>query len=301
LLDLDRNRLIHQRFTHFLPPTSQDAFYLLCQRVFKSDTRQAAELELVSARFNRLVVQLEAVRDASSRGKHCRVSLLDITDRKRLEQQILEISDNEQARIGQDIHDGLCQQLVSLSFDANLMESQLSAQRPPDLAVAHRIASRLDQATTYARELSRGLFPIRLETDGLPPALEELARTTSQRNGIRTRFQGDERVTLASRNVATHLYRIAQEAVNNAVKHGRPRLITIRLNTKGHQLVLSVEDDGGGVILPKEPDKLSGMGMHIMEYRSRSIGATLLVSPGARGGTVVTCCLPWKKGDPPLA
>jgi signal transduction histidine kinase len=210
---------------------------------------------------------------------------------RRLERQILEISDREQARIGQEIHDGLCQQLVSLAFDANALEAELSSARRPEAATAKRIADYLDQAITESRQLSRGLFPIRLETEGLPSALEELAYGTGERFGVPCLFKSSGPVIVKNHAMAIHLYRIAQEAVNNAVKHSRPRTISILLRSRADQIELRIEDDGAG-LASEAPGRLAGMGLHIMDYRARSIGGTLHVGRGPGGGTAVCCCAP---------
>jgi len=215
----------------------------------------------------------------------------DITDRKRLERQILEISDREQARIGQDIHDGLCQHLVSLAFDANSLEQKLTAQRRPEAETARRLADFLDQAISESRQLSRGLFPVRLEKEGLAPALDELAKATRDRFKLQCRFDGKGPGAVENSAIATHLYRIAQEAVTNAVKHSRARSVRICLRDHAVQLELRVEDNGTG--FPSAAQKQSkGMGLHIMEYRARMIGGTLHLKSTRRGGTVVSCCVP---------
>lgn len=216
----------------------------------------------------------------------------NITERQRLERQVLEISDHEQARIGQELHDGLCQQLVSLAFDANSLEQQLAQTQHAETPTAHRIAEFLDRAITEARQLSRGLFPVRLEAEGLPSALEELAISTSERFGVNCRFATNEPAAVKSKSVATHLYRIAQEAVNNSVRHGQARSIEIRLQSREDQLELRVEDDGTGASAQTlVPGKLTGMGLYIMDYRARSIGGTLRLEPSRSGGTTVSCCL----------
>jgi PAS domain S-box-containing protein len=215
----------------------------------------------------------------------------NITERHRLERQLLEISDREQARIGQDIHDGLCQHLVSLAFDANSLRQELSAQRRPQARTARRIAALLDRAITDSRQLSRGLFPVRLETEGLPSALEELAKTTRDRFKLHSRFASKGPLTVENSAMATHLYRIAQEAVRNAIKHSGARRISIRLIGRTKALELSVEDDGVG-LSNVNWRQATGMGLHIMEYRARTIGATLDIGPGRQGGTLVSCCVP---------
>jgi signal transduction histidine kinase len=198
----------------------------------------------------------------------------DVTERHRLERQILEISDLEQARIGQDMHDGLCQQLVSLAFDANLLESELSAHRRPEAKKARRIAEFLDQAITETRQLSRGLFVVRLETEGLPLALKELARANSARSQIHCRFESQGSAAVKNIAIATHLYRIAQEAVTNAIKHSRAGDVSIRLKVRESQIELKVEDDGAG-LSPSKKKKAAGL--------------------GRRGGTIVSCCVPLPK------
>ena len=219
-------------------------------------------------------------------------------DRRRLEKQILEVSDREQARMGQEIHDGLCQQLVSLAFDAVSLEQQLTSEGRAEAVIASRLAKHLDKAITEARQLSQGLFPIRLEADGLAPALEELSRSTRERFPVSCRFLHDYPVSVANSVVATHLYRIAQEAVNNAVKHSRARDISIRLRAQADQLQLKVEDDGVGMG-PEAARRKQGMGLHIMDYRARSMGGTLCFGAGKRGGTWVSCSVACPADPPP--
>jgi PAS domain S-box-containing protein len=219
----------------------------------------------------------------------------NISERHQLERQILEISDREHARIGQDIHDGLCQHLVSLGFDANSLQGQLTSARRPEAKTARRIADYLDRAITEARQLSRGLFPVRLAKEGLPPALEEMAATTRDRFKIRCRFASQGPVAVESSVTATHLYRIAQEAVRNAVKHSRASSVAIRLRARAGALELSVTDNGVGLPDASRNTQL-GMGLQIMDYRARTIGGTLQIGPGSRGGTKVSCCVPASAG-----
>ena len=206
--------------------------------------------------------------------------------RIRLERQILEISDREQARIGQDIHDGLCQQLIGMAFNANSLEQTLSSQQRAEAVTARRISVLLDEAITEARRVCRGLYPVRLKTEGLIPALEELAHTVTERFGLRCECQLGTRRLLCDITTATHLYRIAQEAVNNAVKHSGARNIHLRLDASDGALELEIQDDGTGFRMG--PSRAGGMGLHIMDYRARTIGASLeILDTGA--GTKVSC------------
>jgi signal transduction histidine kinase len=156
------------------------------------------------------------------------------------------------------------------------------------------MADYLDQAITESRQLSRGLFPVRLGEVGLNPALQELADSTSARFKIQCRFAGKRPVAVKHAATATHLYRIAQEAVNNAVKHSRARIVCIRLRAQANQIELSVEDDGAG-LSPAKRKKATGLGLHIMDYRARAVGGTFHIGPGPQGGTVVSCCVPRPK------
>lgn len=215
----------------------------------------------------------------------------DITDRKRLEREILEISDQEQLRIGQDLHDGLGQQLTGVAFLAKVLGEDLAAERSPRAQSAKKIAQLVQDAISRTRDLAHGLSPVGLEAHGLAPALEELARHTEEILGIRCAFVGDPRITPDEASANVHLYRIAQESVNNAIKHGKAKNITIRLGVADAKGLLAVEDDGIGYRSDGGGAR-KGMGLRIMAYRARMIGAALTIRPGASGGTVVSCTIP---------
>jgi PAS domain S-box-containing protein len=219
----------------------------------------------------------------------------DITEQKRAEREILEISEREQARIGQDLHDSLCQQLVSLAFDANSLQRKFAAHELPEAVIAGRLARVLDQAITESRRLARGLFPIRLQAEGLASALEELAQSISHRFPVQCRFDCPQPVPVKDHAVATHLYRIAQEALNNSLKHAQAGTLSIQLRSDAGSLELRVQDDGIG--LPETPARPGGMGLHIMHYRAATLGATLCIGPGPAGGTIVSCCVPSPSGE----
>jgi PAS domain S-box-containing protein len=214
----------------------------------------------------------------------------DVTDRRRLEREILEISDREQARIGQDLHDGLCQQLVSLGFDNHALEQQLAAHALPEVTVVQKMGQVLDDAITEARAVSRGLFPVQLEVDGLSLALQQLAAGTRARTKVTCRMECPQPVSVSDNAVATHLYRIAQEAVNNAIKHSRASMILIQLNSSENRVELKISDNGIGLSIA--PDSSRGMGLHIMNYRAQVIGGALSIAPVPGHGTMVSCSAP---------
>jgi PAS domain S-box-containing protein len=214
----------------------------------------------------------------------------DITERSRLQRQILEISDREQARIGQDVHDGLCQQLIGMGFSLNSLEELLSADQRPEAATAIKVGKLLDEAIDEARRVCRGLYPVRLSTQGLQSALEEMAVGASERYGVHCWCEPGKDAPGCDVATATHLYRIAQEAVNNALKHSGARNITIRLTSTAGETVLEVKDDGKGLGSHRQSGA-GGMGLHIMEYRARLIGGTLRLASD-NTGMVVSCRMP---------
>ncbi len=211
----------------------------------------------------------------------------NITARKLLEKQIAEISDREQARIGQDLHDGLCQHLVSTAFAAELLREKLAGENRAEAAKAEAIAEMVNVAITQSRQLARGLYPVRLEVDGLSSALEELAVNVQARNAVHCRFACDDPVMIQDEVAGSNLYRIAQEAVNNAIKHARSKNISIGLGAVEDEVTLTIKDDGVGFHHAPAPG--AGMGLHIMNYRARMIGASLDIRRGAGGGTIVIC------------
>jgi signal transduction histidine kinase len=214
----------------------------------------------------------------------------EIQERMNLERRILEISEREQARIGQDLHDGLCQHLVGTTFSANLLKERLAAKGMPESADAAQIAALLDESITQARSLARGLHPVRLEDQGLATALQELVDGVNARFNVQCALvcKGDER-DLAD-EVAIHLYRIAQEAITNAIKHAKARRINVSLDVEKSHFELRVDDDGIGLAV--ERSRPESMGLHIMEYRARMIDARFSVQSQSAGGTRVICASP---------
>ena len=222
-------------------------------------------------------------------GDRLLIAANDVTERDRLEKQILEISDQERERIGQDLHDGLCQLLSGIKFKTTLLEQKLQAKAADEASDARAIEGLLNGAIQQARNIARGLHPVDLEARGLMSALEELSRSVAEVYGIDCNCELREPVLVHEHLVAMHLYRIAQEAINNALRHGCATRIVIRLSGGAKPLCLSIVDNGLGI--PPQPQRKIGMGLHLMNYRARAIGASMEIAPGPRGGTMVTCRL----------
>jgi PAS domain S-box-containing protein len=228
-----------------------------------------------------------ALRDASGNVRHFIFTGVDITESKRLEKAILEISAREQQRIGQDLHDGLGQHLTGIAFMSKVLEQKLADQSPQEAADAAKIVNLVNEAIYKARELSRGLLPVVSDAGGLMSALEQLAAQVEDLFGISCRFECDQPVLIHDNDDAMHLYHIAQEAVNNAIKHGRARHIVISLVETEDAGVLGIRDDGSG--LHEEHGSSSGMGLRIMNYRAKVIGGALDIRRSRAGGVEVIC------------
>jgi len=222
-------------------------------------------------------------------GSRLLIAANDLTERKRLEEQILVISEQEQERIGQDLHDGLCQLLSGIKFKTTLLEQKLLAKAPDEAREARALESLLNLAIQQARNMAHGLHPVRLEARGLMSALEDLAGSVESVYGIECICRFRQPVLVHDHHVAAHLYRIAQEAINNAIRHGQASRIWLRLVSHHDRLTLSVRDNGSG--FPDKPKKKSGLGLALMNYRARSIGAALKVRSRPRRGTLVNCWL----------
>lgn len=239
-----------------------------------------------------LAITASEIRNHADQRVCVLVMLEDVTAERRLQKEILDISEQEQIRIGQDLHDRLGQELTGIAFLCKGLQSSLEAESHDRSGEVARVVELLNQSIVNARNLARGLHPVALEMGGLVDALQELAGGTEELFGIKCQVQGKPPATgpEEDREVAMHLYRIAQEAVTNAVKHGGASRVRIELKSPPGQLVLAVTDNGRGFPDPRFPS--SGMGMHIMRYRAQVLGGTLTIRPAPGGGSVVRCSVP---------
>ena len=215
---------------------------------------------------------------------------IDITDHKELERGILEIGDEEQHRIGRDLHDTLGQSLTGIAFLSRVLARRLTERAAAEAEQADQIAQLVSTALAQTRTISHGLCPVELTDEGLMIALRQLADGVERLFGIPCAFECPSPVLISDAAAAKNLYHIAQEAVSNATKHAQPRQLRIALLEDGGRVSLSVSDDGVG--LPERLPEGKGMGLRIMNYRANLIGAALQVGRGPAGGTRVVCSLP---------
>ena len=206
-----------------------------------------------------------------------------------LEREVLEVGEREQRRIGQDLHDGLCQHLTGTALASQVLAERL----PADTQLrndARRLVQLIEDGITLARGIAKGLYPIELQSGGLMHALEEFTANTSNMFGINCRFECLSPVLIENPSTAAHLYRIAQEAVSNAIRHGRATDIEVVLEESDAGIRLRVTDNGVGVPDPL-PDH-DGMGLRTMADRASSIGGQFTLNPGMMGGAEVVCFAP---------
>ncbi len=219
----------------------------------------------------------------------------DLTERKTLERRLLDIADEEQKRIAHDLHDGLGQELTGLAMMAEALSIELREKSLPESKTAKKIAHLLDGSLRSVRGMAQGLRPVEidshgLESNGLAAALERLALQTAQMHRVQCKFDATDSIPNRGSEVATQLYRIVQEAVTNAAKHGKPNVIEIKLGKKNEEMELFVSDDGVGMV--ENSNSTGGIGMRSMHYRCSLIGARLSIESKPDGGTVVACRLP---------
>jgi signal transduction histidine kinase len=236
-----------------------------------------------------LLTSLRALHDGlESKVRERTVALTqEMAERARLEKEILEVSEREQRRIGHDLHDSLCQHLTGTALAGQVLGEKLAAKALPEASDANKIVELVEEGITLARNLARGIYPVEMEAEGLMAAFEELANNITNVSKITCLFECDPPVLIQDAAVTTHLYRIAQEAISNAIRHGKAKRIGISLSERGGVITLTVEDDGSG--LPEGWQKGQGLGTRIMSHRAAMIGAAIALEPNPTGGTLVRC------------
>ncbi len=289
LLGRDRATLEQSRLVDFVAEEQRNAANQWFDQIAGGTAPSTMEWDFITASGEQVRLEISTRLVHHSNGQvEIEGIARDVTERRRLEKEILEISTREQRRIGHDLHDGVCQQLAGIAFLSDTLADRLQDQGRPEAAEAEKITELVHKANKQTRGVARGLFPVQLEGNGLVSALEELAESAVGFFDARCEFQCDTPVVIRDHTIAHHLYYIAQEAILNAVKHGRARRIQVRLEAaEQDQFLLAVRDDGVGLPLPHTPSR--GMGIRIMKYRARMIGAELQVGPRASGGVEVLC------------
>lgn len=215
--------------------------------------------------------------------------LREANERRRLEHEVLGISEHEQQRIGNDLHDTICQHLSATALAAEVLAARLEQKQSNETEAAHHIVKMVEESIQLARGLAMGLSPVEVSADGLMDALHRLAAYTTRQSNVGCELDYDKPLRVANVETATHLYRIVHESINNAVKHAKANMIVVSVAQEGSAVRMTIRDDGVGY---KENTASKGMGIRIMAYRASMMEGTFDIQPNPSGGTIVTCLFP---------
>jgi PAS domain S-box-containing protein len=279
-------QIIGREIDILLPQSARDCVlhklrYILATGETATYEFQSTEGDRVRYFENRAVL----VRDDGI-GTGISISTRDITERKRLEQEILDVSGRERQSIGRDLHDGLGQELTGVALMLRGLGSRVRERCPEAMDSINEIVALVNQSIENARSLARGLLPVRTETGGLAFALRELASRGRDLYGMQVNFRAEVWPELnLDETDASHLYRIAQEALTNAARHAQATRVDIFLLVTGNTFLLCITDNGEGFRPPMSP--YTGMGLKIMKYRAGMIGARFEIASNEPRGTVV--------------
>jgi PAS domain S-box-containing protein len=288
VLQRSRNGVLSKNIIELMAEDQRPAARLWLDQVVKGAEVPTAEWDFEVDGRQRVKLEISS-RMIEQNGRSVEVEGIarDITERRRLEREIIEISNREQRRIGHDLHDGICQQLAAISYLTDILGDQLRDKGVVESVEAERIAKLVNDVNGQARSVARGLFPVRLEEHGLVLALEELAASASNRYRITCRFVCDSKPERVDSEAELHVYYVAQEALLNAVNHGKATMVLMNLTATGDRLKLTIQDNGSGFDTSARGQ--SGMGIRIMRYRAKVIGATLDLQSQPNEGTKISC------------
>jgi PAS domain S-box-containing protein len=291
LLERDRDSLIGRNFLELVPAEQKDAAQRWLETLAASGEQGPTEWDLLNASGGMVRFEINTRRIASP-GKAAEIEGIgrDITERKKLERVIFELSTKEHQRIGHDLHDGVCQQLAAIAYRTHILARRLEGKGVSEYADAADLGSLINDSLVQIRGVARGLFPVHLEQDGLASALEELGAGVAKLFQIRCRVACNPGLPALENSTALHLYYIAQEALLNAARHSHASELRLGLRQAAERVTLEVYDNGAGFRTDHRDN--GGMGIGIMRYRARLIGAALDIQTTPGQGTRIVCSFP---------
>jgi len=282
--------LIGARLLDLFHPGSHGSLQIVIERAFAGDKPPVLIDHRIVRRDGSLrEVEIAAASFQDPQSALVQLVIRDVSDRRRLEREVLRISEHEQRRLGQDLHDGVCQKLVALKFRIAALEDKLRAKATIELKDTGVLSKILELAVDEAHGLAYGLCSVAMDRKGIISALHDLAKTTQTVFGIECQVRTRGTISWANSQMDTQLYRIAQESISNAVKHGKASQIAVSLAISAQGARLSISDNGIGFSPRKDNE---GMGIQIMHYRAQRIGAKLLIEPRLPSGTRIVCECP---------
>jgi PAS domain S-box-containing protein len=278
--------------SRIIPEHKQDEMTSLAGRVLKGENIEFFETQRLTKNNRILDISLTTTLLKDEKGKPFAITTTerDITERRFLEKEILDIAERERALIGQELHDGMGQVLTGIAVKCKGLALNLKRKSLDESKDATVISKLANKAIAQTRDLAKMLYPVDIETGGLISALKALASTTGKTMGVTCRFRCGRSVSVKNLVEAKQIYRIVQESITNAVRHGKAKNINIKLRLTKKGTVLSIENEG--LDFPKLSPRSKGLGLKIMKYRTDLLGGSLDVRKGIKGGTVVTCIFP---------
>jgi len=310
LLGANKSLIIGKDFTNYINRADRDAFFLFRRKVFQTRRQQTCKLKLIEKNKSLFDAMLfgSRVKDPYTGSFRFRVAVTNITEQKHAEEQlksiaerrfmekeILDITERERKLIGQELHDGVGQVLTGIAVKCKGLALKLKDVSSEKTKEALEISNLANNAISQVRDTARMLYPVDVETGGLVSALKTLASNSNKLLGIMCRFQCSKYGSVQNLVEEKQIYRIVQEAITNAVKHGKAKNVSITLRSTKIGTVLSVKNDG--LDFPKLPPGGKGIGLKIMKYRAELIGGSFDIRKGDKGGAVVTCVLPKIRRD----
>jgi signal transduction histidine kinase len=292
LLETGRSKLLNRRFDLLIAEEKRPAFTAFLSHAFESRTKEVCETLLQPEGNPPRWVWIEACEAVAA--PECHLTVMDITarktaetDRDRLRRLVQAASEREQRCIGESLQEDLCQRLAGIEAAVAALAKARKRKDRSQSGPVDDIAAKIHECLEHARRFADMLQPVSLLEQGLVAAIGNLVDHVQQSSGIRCEFKGEDLPHIAAAD-ATHLYRIAQEALNNAVQHAAASQIDVGLSRSGRSLTLTIADNGAGMVEPSEQG--SGLGLQIMRYRSDLLGAGLSIQSKPGLGTIVTCC-----------
>jgi len=288
----EENELVGQNVNILMPPPYCDEHENYLMRYVETGEKHiiGSGRELIHLRKDGSTFQAELAVSEAIPGKLFTGIIRDVSRRKELEKEVIEAEAREQRRIGQDIHDGIGQELTGLRYMAHTHAETLAKKGIEEAGIAQRISGWLELLQRNLRAVSRELVPVEIDAHGLVYALQNLASRTSQCHTVECELISQPPVVIDDPELATHLFRIAQEAVHNSVRHANASRITIQLECDDHCVRLMVTDNGVGI--GRQQHASSGLGLSSMHYRAGLIQAQINITDAPAGGTRLTCAAP---------
>jgi PAS domain S-box-containing protein len=288
----NESEAMKMNISRIIPDHKQDEMMSLVEKVLKGENIKFFETQRLTKNNRILDISLTATLLKDEKGKPHAITTTerDITERRRLEKEILDITERERELIGQEMHDGIGQVLTGIAVKCKGLALKLKGKSSEEMKDALAISKLANKAIGQTRDLAKMLYPVDIETGGLVSALKTLASNAEKTMEVTCRFRCGKSVSVKNLVEAKQIYRIVQEAITNAVRHGKANNINIRLRSTKKGTVLLVKNDGFD--FPKLSPNRKGVGLKIMQYRTDLMGGSLDIRKGDKGGTVVTCIFP---------